>query len=60
MTKKWNTPTEHGCPFSSYTSGVKGHAKMAPPKMKHARSQACSIPGGFTGMVYLIICTAVL
>lgn len=33
------------------TSGVKGHTKMAPSKKKHARNQACSIPGGFTGIV---------
>lgn len=37
--------------MENITSGVKGHTKMAPSKKKHARNQACSIPGGFTGNV---------
>lgn len=34
-----------------FTSGVKGQTKMAPSKKKHASSQPCIIPGGFTGIV---------
>lgn len=33
---------------------------MAPLKKKHARNQAFSIPGGFTGIAGLIVCAAVL
>lgn len=42
-------------PQTSCTSGVKGHAKMAPSKKKHARNQPYCLPGGFTGIVQLII-----
>lgn len=50
MREKWYQPI-------SCTSGVKGHGKMAPSKKKHAVNQSYSLPGGFTGIVQLIIFT---